>query len=96
MQEDIENGLTIPEWMPEPLVEVWEVIDSFPFVGFLLLVILAYVAARVIELIVCRGLRRVAEKTRTDLDDRAIDLIHQNKSEEVVSILDRLDADAYL
>ena len=28
--------------------------------------------------------------------ERAIDLIHNNRSEEVLAILDRLDADAYL
>jgi hypothetical protein len=28
--------------------------------------------------------------------ERAIDLIHDNRTEEVIAILDRLDADAYL
>jgi uncharacterized protein (DUF2384 family) len=28
--------------------------------------------------------------------ERAIDLIHQDRSEEVLNILDRLDADAYI
>lgn len=28
--------------------------------------------------------------------ERALDLIHDNRSEEVIAILDRLDADAYL
>ncbi len=77
MQEETVNGLAVPEWMPEPVAKLWEIVDSFPFVGFLLLLFLSYVAAKVIELIVCRGLRRLAEKTETDLDDRAIDLVHR-------------------
>ncbi len=70
-------GLKLPEGTPESIVRAWEVIDAYPVVGFLVVAALSYLAAKVAEAIVDRGLRRLTAKTETDLDDQVIGLVHK-------------------
>ncbi len=70
-------GLKLPEWTPESVARVWEAIDTYPFLGFLVIAALSYLAAKITEAVVDRGLRRLAAKTETDFDDQVIGLVHQ-------------------
>lgn len=58
---------------------------------------LAYVALRLSEYYTNEEVRAWLYARHPQLEGaRAIDLIHDDRSEEVLAILDRLDADAYL
>lgn len=58
---------------------------------------LAYVVMRLSEYYSDEEVRAWLYARHPQLDGaRAIDLIHDDRSEEVIAILDRLDADAYL
>jgi transcriptional regulator with XRE-family HTH domain len=58
---------------------------------------LAYVVMRLSEYYAHEEVRAWLYARHPQLDGaRAIDLIHDDRSEEVLAILDRLDADAYL
>ena len=58
---------------------------------------LSYVVMRLSEYYSQEEVRAWLYARHPQLDgERAIDLIHNNRSEEVIAILERLDADAYL
>lgn len=75
--EAASEGLVLPDWIPEPIVQIWTVIDIYPIVGFLVIIALSWVAAKFAEMIICRGLTRLTEKTETEFDDKVIELVHQ-------------------
>ena len=52
-------------------------IETQPFLGFVVLVALGYVAAKLAEVLICRGMTRLTAKTETELDDRLIELLHR-------------------
>ena len=70
-------GLKLPKWTPESIARAWEVIDAYPVVGFLVVAALSYLAAKVAEAFVDRGLKRLTAKTETDFDARVIALVHR-------------------
>jgi small-conductance mechanosensitive channel len=70
-------GLKLPEWTPESVARAWEVIEAYPIVGFLVIVALSYLAAKLAEAIVDRGFRRLTAKTETDFDDRVVAILHR-------------------
>ncbi len=70
-------GQKLPEWTPESIAHALEVVDTYPVAGFLLILTVAYLAAKIAEIAVGRGLKRLTAKTKTEFDDRVIALIHQ-------------------
>ncbi len=71
------EAFDLPQWVPEPIAEIWQMIDTYPIVAFLVIIVLSYLAAKVAEAILCRGFKRLAEKTETEFDDKLIELVHQ-------------------
>ena len=64
----------MPDWMPAPVTEAWELLVANPTLGFITLVVLSLVGAKFSEWILTRGLARLASKTTTDLDDKIIEV----------------------
>ncbi len=67
----------LPEWMPEPMQDFWLLIESQPLLGFVVIAIAGYVAAKIAETAITRGLSRLTEKTETEFDDKLIALLHR-------------------
>ncbi len=72
-----EATLALPPWVPEPLQKLWYWIGSQPLLGFLALVLLGYLAAKIAKVFITRGLTRLTAKTRTELDDQLVKLLHR-------------------
>ena len=70
--EEVVDLFTMPEWMPEPIVQAWEWLTLYPLIGFLVLVVLSLVGAKISEWVLTRWLARLASKTTSDLDDKII------------------------
>ncbi len=75
--ETSENGLELPAGTPEPVQKLWALIDSQPLLGFVVIVILGLIAAKICQAIITRGLMRLTAKTETELDDKLIELLHR-------------------
>lgn len=73
----VATPVELPEWMPEPVVQFWTLINSQPLVGFLVIIAGSFLVAKVVQMIVNRGATRLTRKTKTDFDDRLIALIHR-------------------
>ncbi|MCG8456344.1 MAG: mechanosensitive ion channel family protein, partial [Holophagales bacterium] len=71
---------TAPIWLelkdrvPEPLVQLWEWTGTHPLISAGLLVVLAYGLAKAAEVAMRHGVGRLTAKTRTDVDDRLLEL----------------------
>ena len=50
---------------------------SIPWVRALLVVAASLVVARITDIVLCRMLRQLARRTHTDVDDRAIEILHR-------------------
>ena len=66
-----------PAWVPEPVQDTWQAIDSQPLLGFVIIAVLGLVLAKAAEMVICRGLTRLTAKTETRFDDRLIALLHR-------------------
>ena len=69
--------LELPAWVPGPAQSLWHLIDRQPWLGFLVIVALGLIAAKVAQMIIARGLARLTAKTATQFDDRLIELLHR-------------------
>ena len=54
----------VPDWLPGPLAETWRMLDTYPILQALIVVVAAFVAAKIVEAIVCRGLTRLTRRDR--------------------------------
>ncbi len=64
-------------WIPQPVRDFWHLIESQPLLGFAVILVLGYLAAKVAETIITRGLARLTAKTETQFDDKLIALLHR-------------------
>ncbi|MEM7355532.1 MAG: mechanosensitive ion channel family protein [Acidobacteriota bacterium] len=71
------SSLELPAWVPEPITKTWEMIDQHPLVGFFALVVLGLLAAKIAQMVITRGLARLAAKTATSFDDKLIAYLHR-------------------
>ncbi len=64
-------------WVPESMRDLWQLINSHPLLGFAVILLLGYAAAKIAQMIFTRGLSRLTEKTETEFDDQLIALLHR-------------------
>jgi MscS family membrane protein len=76
-QEAVSAPVELPEWMPEPIVRLWDLINAYPLVGFAIIIVGSFFVAKLAQAVVRRGATRLTRKTRTELDDKAIALLHR-------------------
>lgn len=67
----------MPDWMPQPVVDAWNLVGDYPILGFFLIVVVSYVVARLVVFLIGRSLQRLAAQTKTDLDDKIAALIQR-------------------
>ena len=63
--------------MPEDLTALAREVVRYPAVQALLVVIGAVLVAKVVDFLICRALRRLTHRTKTDFDDKLIDALHR-------------------
>ncbi len=69
--------LELPDWAPQPIVDAWQAIDTYPLLGALVILAVSLVGAKLVQLFTTRGLTRLTAKTATDFDDKLIARLHR-------------------
>lgn len=69
--------IDLPDWTPEPLLRGWQLIESQPLLAALVVVAIAFLAGKLIQILICRGITRLTQKTKTDFDDKVVELLHR-------------------
>ncbi|MCZ6762909.1 MAG: hypothetical protein O7C03_07890, partial [Gammaproteobacteria bacterium] len=61
-------------WVPDALRPVLHVLADYPMLLIVILVSIGYAVGKLLQLVLARGLTRLTRKTRSDLDDRLVEL----------------------
>jgi MscS family membrane protein len=67
--------LRIGDYLPEFMRPVWELLQQYPLILGLLIIIFGYLFGKALQWLVTKSLQRITVKTTTDLDDRLIQLL---------------------
>lgn len=65
---------TLPDWIPQPIEKILSPILDNSWLAFVVIVVVAYLVGKLVQLIVANSVAKLAAKTRTDLDDQLIAL----------------------
>ena len=68
---------TIEDWLPDSLVPMWQTIAEYPALGALFIVVVFYVAAKLIGHVVLSRLHLLTQRTGTDVDDALLRLLRK-------------------
>jgi small-conductance mechanosensitive channel len=63
------------EYLPEFMQPAWEFFQNFPIMFGVVIVIIGYLVGKTLQVLSRRSLRRLAMRTRTDLDDQLIPIL---------------------
>ena len=75
---DVSQGIPdIEDWLPEPVLPYWELVAAYPIIASAVIAVVAFVAAYIVRGVVVRGALRLASRTDSDLDNRAISLFRR-------------------
>lgn len=75
---DIVTELSDPyDWLPEALMPAWDFLQDYPYMRALVIVVVGWVAAKLIWLIIRNVIGRLVSKTKTELDDQIMALIER-------------------
>lgn len=66
---------SLSSYLPESWRPYWEQIQSIPLLGFILIVILGYVVAKIGQMIFTKSLSQITKRTKSDVDDRLIEAV---------------------
>ncbi|MEM1181323.1 MAG: mechanosensitive ion channel family protein [Acidobacteriota bacterium] len=64
----------LPAGTPKPVVDAWEALHAYPLLAALVITVVGYIAARLTQVILNRGVKRVTSATRTQVDDQLLAL----------------------
>jgi MscS family membrane protein len=67
--------LRIGDYLPEFMRPVWELLQQYPLILGLLIIVFGYLFGKALQWLVTKSLQRITVKTTTDLDDRLIQLL---------------------
>lgn len=80
--ETIEQGtkplvldLNLKEYLPEAIYPAWEFLQNFPIALALIIIIIGYLLGKTLQLFTGRSLKRLAKRTKSDLDDKLIRIL---------------------
>ncbi|GAB4191868.1 MAG: mechanosensitive ion channel family protein [Wenzhouxiangellaceae bacterium] len=65
----------ISDWLPDDLAPYWQAVENFPIIGAVIIVILAYLIAKLLQSLWHSLARQLTKRTGTDLDDTLADLV---------------------
>lgn len=63
------------DWLPDFLIPAWEFLSEYPLARSALIVLLAYIVAKILQFVIVRGIKRATVRTKSDLDDKAIEIV---------------------
>ena len=62
---------------PDFVNYISDLLFNYPFLGFLFLIIISFIVAKIIDLVFIKFLFRLVKNTKTDIDDEIIETIHK-------------------
>ncbi len=65
------------DFLPESWVPHWEKVQSIPFLGFLIIVILGYLASKLVVNLIVKSVRQVTKRTRNNFDDELVKVLRR-------------------
>ncbi len=75
---DVTSAISnLSTYLPESWQPYWEQIQAIPLLGFILLVVMGYVLAKIGVLIFKKSLGQITKRTKSDLDDQLIDALRK-------------------
>jgi MscS family membrane protein len=85
VEETLESAAPVPEaltldvrigdYLPEFLQPAWELFQQYPLILVPFIIVLGYLLGKALQWLVTKSLQRLAVKTKTDFDDRLINLL---------------------
>ena len=63
------------DFLPEMFQPAWEFLQNFPIALAIILIIMGYVVGKALQLLTARSLKRLAKRTKSDLDDKLIRIL---------------------
>lgn len=75
--ENTLGGLTQAEWIPDWLRPLVDLAAAWPLVTAAIAIAIFYGLCKIAELLAARSLKRLAGRTKTELDDRLFSLLHR-------------------
>ncbi len=74
--DDIDQKLpSLPEWIPGPVHNGWELLETWPIIGAGIIALLAYIFGKVVVGIISRVLGQITSRTRSGFDDQLLELL---------------------
>ncbi len=73
----LEPVLRLPDWVPTFLVDGWRILNEWPPVAALVIVVLGYLFSRVVVGLALKTVARLAKRTQSDVDDRLTQLLRR-------------------
>jgi small-conductance mechanosensitive channel len=73
--EALTLDVRIVDYLPDFMQPAWESVQQHPWLLGLLIVIFGYLLGKTLQLLVSKSLQRLTAKTKTDFDDRMIQLL---------------------
>jgi small-conductance mechanosensitive channel len=73
--EALTLDVRIGDYLPDYFQPAWELFQQFPLALGLLIIILGYLLGKALQWLVTKSLQRLTAKTKTDFDDRLIQLL---------------------
>jgi MscS family membrane protein len=73
--EALTLDVRIGDYLPELLQPAWALLQQYPLVLGVLIIILGYLLGKTLQWLLTKSLQRLAAKTKTDFDDRLIHFI---------------------
>ncbi len=64
-------------YLPESWQPYWEQVQSIPFLGFILLVILGYLVAKIGVMVFSKSLSQITKRTQSHVDDQLISILQK-------------------
>lgn len=65
------------EFLPEPLMAVWDTVAQYPIIGSIVVALFGFLAARVIVWLMRNALSQVSKHTKTTTDDKLISMLER-------------------
>lgn len=68
---------SLPEWIPEPVTNAWQLLDNWPIIGAGIIVVLAYIVGKIVTNVLARILGEITSRTRSTIDDKLLVLLRR-------------------
>ncbi len=66
---------SLPDWIPVPVRDTWQLLDNWPIIGAVIIVVLAFIAGKIITNILTRVLSEITSRTHSTIDDKLLRLL---------------------